>query len=393
MTYQLRPYQIETIAAVEHEWEHGVKRTMISLSTGLGKTTIFSEIARRRRDQSMGRTLVLAHRKELITQAAERLQQSGLSVEIESGDQRASRFAISDVVVATVQTLRGSRLQLWGRDAFTCIIVDECHRAASALYVDILDHFPSAVVLGVTATPDRGDRVALSNVFETCCATYSLAFGIENGYLCKLRALQVPLDDITLDDVRTTAQEHGRDLDPKQLASKFEDEKPLHAVAAELKKLCASRPTLVFMPSVLSSQKLAIVLSAYVGAERVASLDGTSSPEVRAETLARYQAGELQFLVNCALFTEGFDAPLTSCVAVVRPTKSRALYAQMIGRGTRLAPGKEDCLILDFAPANTKHDLAKIVDIYDGKGMPPDERADFAAAMAAGEDAHEAAPA
>lgn len=416
----LRPYQIETIAAIEHEWEHGTRRTTICLATGLGKTTIFSETARRRRDARKGRTLVLAHRKILIAQAHAQLLSAGLTVDIESGDSHARRhdlYGVSDVVVATMQSLAGARLQRWPRDAFSLVVIDECHRACGKTYTDILDHFGDAVVLGVTATPDRGDGVALSGVFASVAATYTLAFGIEHGYLCPLRALSVPLDEITLDDVRTTRQEHGRDLDPKTLSEKFEEHAPLHAVAAALIRECSDRPTLVFMPSVKSSKLLAIVLGGYLRARceaaggsfdegaraagMVVALDGESSEEVREEALTQYERGEVQYIVNCALFTEGFDAPWTSCVAIVAPTMSRARYAQEVGRGTRnentdlprygRTHVKRDCVVLDFAPQNHKHNLAKIVDIYDGKEMPPDVKRDFSEAMADGADAKEAA--
>jgi superfamily II DNA or RNA helicase len=367
--HDLRPYQVEAIASVEREWEAGRGKTLLVLATGLGKTTVFSEIVRRHYAQTGRRALVLAHRIELVAQAAARLEATGCAVEIESGDKKASVLGAlfgSVAVVATVQTLRGKRLQKWPRDAFSLIVIDEAHRATASLYRDILDRFGEAVVLGVTATPDRGDGVALGGVFDSTAYTMTILDGVRGGYLCDVRSRLIPLDCVSLDSVRTTRQEHGRDLSAEDIAKAMQGLEPLHAIAAPLAGEAGDRKTLVFMPSVETAHALAEVLAGYVGASKVRSLDGSTDPESRAKAIEDYSRGDVQFLVNCALFTEGFDAPATACVAVARPTQSRALYAQMVGRGTRLSPGKTDCLVLDFHPKNTRHDLAHVVDIFDG---------------------------
>jgi superfamily II DNA or RNA helicase len=351
---------------------------MITMATGLGKTTVFAEVIRRHYARTHVRSLVLAHRIELIDQAAQRLTATGVLCEVESGDRRASRLGAAygvQAVVATVQTMRGRRLGQWPRDSFSLIVIDECHRATAAIYREVLEHFPDAVVLGVTATPDRGDGIAIGEVFTSTAFEHTIRQGIESGYLCDIRAKTIDLDRVTIDGVRTSKQEHGRDLRADDLAKAMAGEECLHAIAAPLAREAGSRSTLVFMPSVELTHELGRVLAGYVGAAKVRSLDGSSDPDDRRAAIAAYACGEVQFLVNCALFTEGFDAPITSCVAVARPTKSRALYTQMVGRGTRLYPGKVDLLVLDFFPANTRHDLAKAVDIFDGETLDTQTRA------------------
>jgi superfamily II DNA or RNA helicase len=392
MMYQLRPYQVEAIGSILHEWERH-RSTLLVLATGLGKTTCFSEVARITK-KSGGRTLVIAHRIELVAQAAARLRTAGLTVQIESGEQRASwlQWPLADVVVATVQTLKGRRLKQWPRDHFAVVVVDEAHRSPANAYGCVFDHFNTAKVLGVTATPDRSDGVALGGVFDSVAFDFGLVAGIEGGFLCDLKALNIPLDSINIDDVKVTKQEQGRDLNASELAEKVSAESPMLSIASAIVEhtLAEKRKTLVFMPSVETSHILAAKLAAHVGANKVRSLDGTTDKSIRAQVLEEFQRGSIDYLVNCALFTEGFDAPVVSCVAIVRPTKSRSLYAQMVGRGTRTFPGKTDCLVLNFAPTNTKHDLATIVDIFDGKGLDAVTRADVTKALKEGVGVREA---
>lgn len=373
--WTLRPYQHQALRALSEAWRD-VERAMVVMATGTGKTTVFAEVLRRRHMAGRGRALVLAHRIELLDQAAERIRLAGLTAELESGDHLASLHSAmggADVVVATVQTLRGRRLQRWPRNAFGTIIVDEAHHATSASYRAILDWFPEAKILGVTATPDRGDGVAVGGVIDTLAFDYGLRQGIEDGYLAPMRVLAIDTPSIDLSTVRTTKQEHGRDLAAGDLAKQMSGEAQLHELAGPIAKESEGRQTIVFVPSVEVAHELARVLGPYLGGgDKVRALDGTTAKETRADTLKAYRSGELRMLVNCALFTEGFDAPETSCVAVARPTKSRALYAQMVGRGTRLAPGKTDCLVLDLAPANGRHSLVAPVDLLDGKDLPDD---------------------
>lgn len=384
--WTLRPYQYQAIKSIAEAWQSN-ERTMVVMATGTGKTTVFAEVLRRRAAAGRGRALVLAHRLELLTQARDRLHLGGLGAHIESGESLApldprSTMEPADVVVATVQTMRGRRLERWDPAAFGTIIVDEAHHATSASYRAVLDRFHGAKILGVTATPDRGDGVALGGVIDHLAFEYNLRDGISEGFLSPIRMLAIDTPSVDMSSVRTTKQEHGRDFSAEDLAKAMRGEKELHELAAPIAKETGSRPTLVFVPSVEIAHELARVLAAYVGPEQVDSLDGSSSADERRHALGRYQRGECRILVNCALFTEGFDAPRTECVVVARPTKSRALYAQMVGRGTRLSPdtGKVDCLVLDLAPANARHSLVAPVDLLAGEDLPDDILADVRAA-------------
>lgn len=372
--WTLRPYQVEALRSISGAWTTGNTRTMLVLATGLGKTTVFAEVARRRAMAGRKPALVLAHRVELVDQAAARLRAAGLGVGIENGDRMAFPFAMvdGDVVVATVQTLRGKRLEKWPADYFDTVICDEAHHAAAASYRAILDRFESAWHLGVTATPDRGDQIAIGHVYPHLAYEYGIRRGIDDGYLAPIRSLAIDTPSIDLSSVRTTRQEHGRDLSADDLAAAMRGEAQLHELAGPIAREAGDRQTLVFVPSVEIAHALADVLAAYVGADAVRSLDGTTDKATRADVLGEYQAGRVRFLLNCALFTEGFDAPATSCVAIARPTKSRALYAQMVGRGTRLAEGKSDCLVLNLAPSNCRHSLVSPTDLFDGVELPED---------------------
>jgi superfamily II DNA or RNA helicase len=367
----LRPYQIEAIASIEMEWER-IRSTLLVLATGLGKTRTAAEVARRNRQR--GRILWLAHREELLTQAAEAMMaHAGLTTELERAESKAIIHELmggADVVVASVATMHAARLRRWPAGSFGTIIVDEAHHATARGYRGVLSHFASAKVLGLTATPDRSDRVGLHNVFESCAFTYGILDGIRGGYLSPIRAQKVMCGDLDLSAVRTSAG----DLSAGDLERAMQVEGVIHQIASPLVELAGSRQTIAFCPTVAIAEELARVLAGYVGAGRVATISGSTDRETRKQILAAYTAGRVQFITNCAVLTEGFDAPATSCVAMCRPTKSRSLYTQCVGRGLRLAEGKSDCLLLDFIAKNRDPDLIGPVDVLDGAALPLDVR-------------------
>lgn len=389
----LRPYQVDALRAISRTWRDH-QRAVLVLPTGCGKTVTFTEVCRRRKAAGRGRSLVIAHRTELIEQAKATLERGGLACEIEMADQRASLhgdlYGSSDVVIASIQTLKGRRLTKWARDAFATIVIDEAHHCVAAGYQALLEHFAPAGsetrVLGVTATPDRGDKVALGHVLPHLAFEYPLRQAISEGALVPIKLLAIDTPAIDLSTVKVTRQEHGRDLDARAIAEQMTAERALHEVAAPLMRERGDRPTIVFTPSVEVAHELARVCNGYLGADRCRALDGTASREERQSVIAGFKERRIDVLVNCALFTEGFDAPLASCIAVARPTQSRALYAQMIGRGTRTAPGKTDLLVLDFAPANARHSLASPVDLLAGEDLPDDERKELMERTQRGED-------
>lgn len=348
----LRPYQQEARASIESEWDGGRRRTLLVLPTGCGKTVVFSMVAKDAVDAG-GRVLILAHRGELLQQAADKLRSAtGLGCAVEKAESTSAGTWFR-VIVGSVQTLmRPERLERIRPDSIGTVIVDEAHHCLSSSYQQVLSRFPSANVLGVTATADRGDRRDLGEYFDSIAYEYTLPRAIRDGYLSPIKAQTVPVD-IDLGGVRASsgdlsASDLGTALDPY-----------LGAIADEMLAAgCMRRKTVAFLPLVATSRKFAAAL-----AERgFRSMEVNGDSPDRAETLASFdQAGPGSVLCNSMLLTEGWDCPSVDCVVVLRPTKVRSLYAQMIGRGTRLSPetGKEDLLVLDFLWHTERHDLCR----------------------------------
>lgn len=384
-----RPYQAEAIEAVHDAWEAN-RATLLVMATGTGKTYTFCRMLVRRRDQGYGRALVLAHRIELIDQAIAACERAGLTAEAECGDRLARPHGDlvtppADVVVATVQTLRGRRLDRWPETAFGTVVIDECHHATAQSYRSVLDRFPLARVLGVTATPDRGDGVGLGGVFEHVAYRYEMIDAIREGYLCPIRVTALDSPELDVGTIRVTRQEHGRDLNAGDIAQQLDTSESLLALATQIVEKVGDRPTVVFTPSVMMAHRLADTL-AHVSHRRASAIDGMSALDDRARILAEYAAGEIQFVTNCAVLTEGWDAPQTAAVVILRPTKSRALYAQMIGRGTRIAPGKVDCLVCDLTCNSDDHTLISPLDCLGGKPLSDAVRKLAQSAVADGDD-------
>ena len=344
----LRPYQNEAKAAVLGQWEQGVQRTLLVLPTGCGKTIVFAKISEDcvKRGE---RVLILAHRGELLEQAADKIHKAcNLNCAVEKAEE-TSLGSFWRITVGSVQTLmRESRLARFLPDYFDTIIIDEAHHAVSDSYQRILQHFSGAKVLGVTATPDRGDMKNLGQVFDSLAYEYTLPRAIREGYLCPIKALTIPLNlDLTGVSVQAgdfRAADLDTALDPY-----------LYQIADEMQKSCADRKTVVFLPLVKTSQKFRDILNER--GFRAAEVNGNSDD--RAEILRDFEAGKYNVLCNSMLLTEGWDCPSVDCVIVLRPTKVRGLYCQMVGRGTRLSPGKKDLLLLDFLWHTQRHELCR----------------------------------
>jgi superfamily II DNA or RNA helicase len=360
---ELRPYQHEAVAAVAREHER-VRSTLLVLATGLGKTVTFAAIARDLAAHG-GRTLVLAHRAELLEQAAATLRKLGLRAGIEQAARSVGPLEMPDAIVASVQTLQRDRLAGYQRDTFRLIVVDECHHATAASYRTILDYFTPAKVLGVTATPDRGDGVGLRVVFDSTAYRFELRDGIKAGWLAPLEVRAVEVQSLDLSRVKMRAGELAAD----ELEAELLRDGVLHEIAGPLVELGAGRQTLAFTVGVKQAHALAEVLRAR--GVSAAAVDGSMSDAARAAVLADYRAKRVNVVCNAMLWTEGFDDPATNCIALVRPTGTRALVAQMIGRGTRTAPGKTSCLVLDFQPGRmSRMRLASPLDVLAGDDLP-----------------------
>lgn len=343
---ELRPYQQEAREAIFEQWDGGVLKTLLVLPTGCGKTIVFAKVTEdcvRRGD----RVLILAHRGELLEQAADKIRQStGLGCAVEKAEETCigSWFR---VVVGSVQTMmREKRLGQFPEDYFQTIIIDEAHHCISDSYQKVLNHFSSAKILGVTATPDRGDMRNLGSYFESLSYEYTLPKAIKEGYLSPIKALTIPLKiDMTGVGVQAgdfKASDISTALDPY-----------LQGIAQEMEKYCKDKKTVVFLPLVKTSQKFRDLLNAH--GFRAAEVNGDSQD--RSEVLEAFDRGEYNVLCNSMLLTEGWDCPSVDCVVVLRPTKVRSLYCQMVGRGTRLSPGKDHLLLLDFLWHTERHEL------------------------------------
>ena len=347
MGQELRPYQQQARDRIHAEWDAGHTRTLLVLPTGTGKTIVFASVAA---DQVRAgdRVLILAHRGELLEQAADKLQRStGLVSAVEKAESTCldSWFR---VVVGSVQTLqRTARLERFPRDYFGTIIIDEAHHAITDGYRRILDYFSGAKVLGVTATPDRGDMRNLGEVFDSLAFEYKLTDAIKEG-MAQTIPLQLDITSVTMSGGDYAVGDLGTALDPY-----------LEQIAAEMARRCKSRKTVVFLPLIKTSQKFRDLLNSH--GFRAAEVNGQSAD--RKEVLADFDAGKYNVLCNSMLLTEGWDCPSVDCVVVLRPTKVRSLYSQMVGRGTRLSPGKTDLLLLDFLWMTDKHELCRPADL------------------------------
>ncbi|MBF1192841.1 MAG: DEAD/DEAH box helicase [[Eubacterium] sulci] len=343
---KLRDYQEEARTAIANEWEKGVKKTLLVLPTGCGKTIVFSKVVEDR--VKLGeRVLILAHRSELLDQASDKLAKAtGIFTATEKAEQSCLNSWFR-VVVGSVQTLqRPKRLAQFDKDYFDTIVVDEAHHCISDSYQRVLEHFSNANVLGVTATPDRGDMRNLGSYFESLAYEYTLPKAIKNGYLSPIKALTIPLElDLSAVSMQSgdfKASEVGTALDPY-----------LEQIADEMLKYCADKKTVVFLPLVKTSQKFRDILNEK--GFKAAEVNGDSKD--RADVLDDFSKGKYNVLCNSMLLTEGWDEPSVDCIVVLRPTKVRSLYSQMVGRGTRLYPGKEDLLLLDFLWHTERHEL------------------------------------
>ncbi len=266
------------------------------------------------------------------------------------------------IVVGSVQTLaQPDRLSRWKPDHFGLVVCDEAHHAPSPSYRRIFDHFSEAKLLGVTATPDRADEKAMGLAFESVAYVYEIDDAIKDGYLCPIRILPIFLGELDLSSCRTTAG----DLNQGDLDAAMVEAAIAHMVKSTVEE-SGDLKTLFFTTSVDNATRSAELFNGIKpGSAR--SVNGKTPVDVRRSILAGFERGDFQYLTNCGIATEGYDCPPVACIAQGRPTKSRALHAQIIGRGLRPYPGKDDCLVLEFTGNSGRHDLASAIDILGGK--------------------------
>lgn len=364
---ELRPYQRQAAEAVIAGYRRGLRRMLVQLATGLGKTVLFAHLAPAV-VASGRRVLVIAHRDELLTQARDKLLAVDPTADV--GLVRAELDGIeAQIVVASIQTIvNPKRLTRLGR--FGLIVIDEAHHAAAASYRAVLESLGAfepdgPCVLGVTATPGRGDGVGLDSIFQEIVYRVGILEGIQQGYLCDVRAVSVTLAT-SFDDVHT----RNGDLAEGELGEALiAADAPAHVARAYLDH-AAGRRAIVFTPTVAVAQQMADALND-VGVT-AAWVSGETPRDERRATLAALKAGTVRAVANCSVLVEGFDCPPVDCIITARPTKSASSYTQMVGRGTRIYPGKDDCLVLDVVGQAGRHDLVTAATLF---GLDPRELA------------------
>lgn len=358
-----RPYQADCLTRTDAAFDQ-YDRVLDVLPTGAGKTIVFSHIAAQRLEGGE-KTLILAHREELIEQAIAKLHAAtGIVAEKEKAEHRASLQA--PVVVASIQSMT-RRLANWPKDHFGLVVCDEAHHALSSTWQNVLNHF-DAQVLGVTATPDRGDCRNLGTFFQTIGYEISLFDLINQGYLSPIALKSIPLQ-IDLNAVKSI----GGDFSADDIGSAIEPH--LDKIADSIRIHAAGRRTLAFLPLISTSKKF--VAACNKAGIRAGHVDG-ESPN-RKEILDSFAAGDFELLSNAMLLTEGYDVDSEptgigiDCVVVLRPTRSRPLYAQMVGRGTRTAAFKDNLLLLDFLWMHEKHSIVRPASLISKGKIEADE--------------------
>ncbi|MBN1673344.1 MAG: DEAD/DEAH box helicase [Kiritimatiellae bacterium] len=364
---QLRPYQKACLETIRDRYAAGIRRQLISLPTGTGKTVIFAQLPSFFRMKK--RMLVLAHREELLEQARDKLLRANpaLQVDIEQAGRRAQPD--SRIVVASVPTLgrkHSARLERLDPEEFYLLVVDEAHHATAATYRRTLEHFgvfetgTPKLLLGFTATPKRGDGQGLDAVFEEISFSRNLPQMVEDGYLAPLAAYRVETD-VDLSGVKTRMG----DFVAAQLSRAVNVQERNELVVTIYRDRLAGRQTLCFCVDVAHAHSLAD--SFRRAGIPTGCVTGDMPREARAQALAEFGSGAKTVLTNCMVLTEGYDEPAVSGIILARPTKSALLYVQMIGRGTRLHPGKEDVTIIDIVDLTRDQKLVNLATLF---GLP-----------------------
>lgn len=371
-TITLRPYQEDGLARVNAAEARGVRKQLGVAATGLGKTIMFVELAKRRG----GRALILVHRDELARQAHAKVRELWPDCDVgivKAGDNDTG----AHVVIASVQTLaRQKRLEQLAQShrgevsilstppgPFELVVIDEAHHAAAVSYRGVIDALEAGtpdgpLLFGVTATPDRGDGKGLDDLFDEITFNYDILWGIRAGFLCDVRALRVVVDDLDLSQVKV----RGGDYEQGAVGRAMQHSSTNEHIWRSWSEHAPDRQTLVFTPTVAIAHEIAgMFKERHIAA---AAIDAGTDRDDRRRILAEYAAGELQVLTNCAVLTEGYDDPRTDCIIQARPTKSRALFTQMVGRGTRKHPEKGDLLVLDVVGSSDDHSLVTVPSLF-----------------------------
>ena len=404
--FELRPHQQRAIACLFTAWKEGARRVLLVMATGTGKTVTALEVARRLWAKWQKPILVITHRIDLSRQFGQVARaRFGFRVAAVHKGKGFREFQDStpQIVVTTEKTM-ARRLEEFSPEDYALIIIDEAHHApGSASYMAIVEHFRGRLVLGVTATPDRQDGLGMGEIFERVAFRYEIDRAIEDGFLVPIVGKRIVLPALRLDELK------AKDFADKSMSEVMRQAQVIHASARSLVEQTGPRKTLVFCTDVAHARALAAALGAYTTA-RATAVDGTMPHEDgmvkdedgserwaqgRDSLISQFRAGQIQYLVNVGLYTEGTDIPEVECVAILRPMREpggRGLYVQAVGRALRVLPGVADglptpaerraaiaaskkphALLLDFTGATEKHSLVGPEDCL-GHGLTPEER-------------------
>ena len=379
----LRPYQEEAIQAVVDNLCAGVRRQLLVLATGLGKTVIAANLPTALKALQPGKLLFIAHRNELLTQAMDKIStwNPTLKVGLEKAESHADPTC--DVIVAcnaSIGRAGSTRMDNFWDDIGT-IVIDEAHHSIGSSYMNILEASgilkpeSTKLLIGLTATPKRHNRnkkgmtgtlddedeiLSLKSVFDKVTYSFPIRKGIKQGYLAPLHGFRINTKT-NLDNVKTTAG----DFQVDQLSNAVNTEERNAQVVKAWKDNIHDKQTLCFTVDVQHAKDLAdVFLHNGVLAQPIYGDD----PK-RAEKLQWFESGKVQVLCNCALLTEGFDSPSVACIVLARPTKSSSLYTQMVGRGTRLNAGKDNCTVIDVCDNYKRCSLVTLPSLV---GLNPD---------------------
>lgn len=375
---QDRPYQNDAHAAIKGEFGKGTTRQLIQMATGTGKTVVFSQLPERMKTELPGQMLILAHREELIDQAIAKMQlvNPSLKIDKEMAEHKADP-SVADVIVASVATLgraNNSRIGKYNWPNIDKIVTDEAHHSIANSYLNIYDASgilqdgQKRLMLGVTATPQRGDGKALAQLYQKISFVYTMRQAIEDGWLVEVRGVRVNTGT-SLDGIKTTGGDYATD----ELAETVNTPQRNQLIVKAWLDNGQGRQTIGFTVDIKHAQDLAAMFVHFgIKAEAVWGND----PE-RKDKLARHRQGETTILLNCGVLVEGYDDWQIGCVILGRPTKSSVLFTQMVGRGTRLEEGtgnlkvyqdlkyikgvgktiKSDCIVIDVVDSSSKHSL------------------------------------
>ena len=383
---QLRDYQQRAIDGLKSDLRDN-QSTLLVMPTGTGKTIVFAEAVR----LAKKRALVVAHRDILIHQAVDKIELvTGERPAIEMADLQSNEksfFNRSKVVVASIQTLNAGyferRMDRFNPEDFSLLVIDECHHSCAPTYRRVIERFAEGgcKIIGVSATPDRADEQALGQIFESVAFKYEISEAIDDGWLVPLDVHRVYVKSLDFSDCRKLAN----DFNQGDLGAIMEQEKNLHGVVVPTMEIAGDKKTLIFATRVAHAERMAEIINRTKPGS-AAMIEGKMSRDVRQKILREYVRGNLQYLVNVGIATEGFDVPGIACVSMARPTCSRALYAQCVGRGTRPLTGilegiddpelrrnaisesdKPRLTVIDFVGNSGRHSLMSSSDILGGK--------------------------